>query len=147
MITLAEITMAMGGRTLFEKVSCAFSPHNRYGLTGPNGSGKSTLLKIIMGVISAICGTVTKPKRVGFLKQNIHDFLHLITLDVVIQGNDRLWQALQEREKLYDVEMTDEVGLKLGELESIVAEEDGYSAEANAQTLLSGIGVPEEYHN
>jgi ATPase subunit of ABC transporter with duplicated ATPase domains len=146
MITLDSITMSMGGRTLFENVSCGFSPHYRYGLTGPNGSGKSTLLKIIMGVIPPVTGTVTKPKRVGFLRQNIHDFLQQVTLNVVIQGNARLWDALQEREKLYDVEMTDEVGLKLGELESVVAEEDGYSADANAQELLSGIGVPEEYH-
>lgn len=146
MITLDAITMAFGGRTLFEDISCGFSPHNRYGLTGPNGSGKSTLLKIIMGVITPVKGTVTKPKRVGILRQNIHDFAHTLVRDVVIQGNSRLWDALQAREKLYDLEMTDEVGIRLGELESIVAEEDGYSAESNAESLLLGIGVPESHH-
>ena len=147
MITLDEITMAFGGRTLFEDISCGFSPHNRYGLTGPNGSGKSTLLKIIMGVITPVKGTVTKPKRVGILRQNIHDFAHSVVRDVVIQGNARLWEALCAREKLYDQEMTDEVGIALGELESIVAEEDGYSAESLAESLLLGIGVPEVHHN
>lgn len=146
MITLDEITMSMGGRTLFEEVSCGFSPNNRYGLTGPNGAGKSTLFKIMMGLIEPTKGRVSKPKRTGMLKQNIHDFLEERTLDVVIQGNTRLWKALQEREVLYNQEMTDEVGLKLGELESIVAEEDGYSADSNAESLLLGIGVPAEYH-
>lgn len=146
MITLDEITMAFGGRTLFEDISCGFSPHNRYGLTGPNGSGKSTLLKIIMGIISPAKGTVTKPKRTGILRQNIHDFAESTARDVVIQGNTRLWKALQEREKLYELEMTDEVGILLGDVESVVAEEDGYSAEANAEALLLGIGVQEELH-
>lgn len=146
MITLDEIEMNFGGRTLFEGVSCAFSPHNRYGLTGPNGAGKSTLLKILMGLIEPIKGTICKPKRIGMLKQNIQDYLNDSCVNVVIQGNGRLWAALQEREKLYDIEMTDEVGLRLGELESIIAEEDGYSAETNAEALLLGIGVPQEMH-
>src|SRR5262245_20152548 len=107
MITLDEITMTFGGRTLFEEVSCAFSPHNRYGLTGPNGAGKSTLLKILMGMIEPIKGTISKPKRIGMLRQNIHDFLNMTCLNVVIQGNSRLWAALQERDSLYDQEMTD----------------------------------------
>jgi len=146
MITLDEITMAVGGRTLFEEVSCGFSPNNRYGLTGPNGAGKSTLFKIIMGLLDPIKGRVAKPKRVGMLRQNIHDYQDERTLDVVIQGNARLWKAMQDREVLYNQEMTDEVGIKLGELETIVAEEDGYSAEANAENLLLGIGVPAEHH-
>ncbi len=147
MITLDEITMTIPGRTLFEGVSCGFSPGNRYGLTGPNGAGKTTLFRIIMGSQDPTSGNVTKPKRVGILRQNTHDFLEYTSSEVVIQGNGRLWKALQEREALYDVEMTDEVGLKLGDLEMIVAEEDGYTADANAESLLLGIGVPSEYHN
>ena len=147
MITLDEITMAIPGRTLFEGVSCGFSPGNRYGLTGPNGAGKTTLFRIITGTQEPTRGSVTKPKRVGILRQNIHDFLEYSATDVVIQGNQRLWNALQERDVLYEVEMTDEVGLKLGDLEMIIAEEDGYSAESNAESLLLGIGVPSQYHN
>ncbi len=147
MITLDEITMTIPGRTLFEGVSCGFSPGNRYGLTGPNGAGKSTLFRIIMGAQEPTKGTVSKPKRTGILRQNIHDFLEETTINVVIQGNGRLWKALKERDELYEVEMTDEVGLKLGDLEMIIAEEDGYSAESNAESLLSGIGVDAKYHN
>ncbi len=146
MITLDDITMVIPGRTLFEGVSCGFSPGNRYGLTGPNGAGKTTLFRIIMGGQDPTKGTVTKPKRVGILRQNIHDFLGYTAINVVIQGNTRLWKALEERDKLYEVEMTDEVGLKLGDLEMVIAEEDGYSAESNAESLLLGIGVPSEYH-
>jgi len=144
-ITLDEISMSFGGRILFEDISCGFSPHNRYGLTGPNGSGKSTLLKIIMGEITPIKGSVSKPKRTGILKQNIHDYAKRKVRDVVIQGNHRLWKALEERDKLYEEEMTDEIGMRLGELEGIIAEEDGYSAEASAESLLAGIGVLPDY--
>jgi ATPase subunit of ABC transporter with duplicated ATPase domains len=101
---------------------------------------------IITGSREPTKGKVTRPKRLGILKQNIHDFLDFTPIQVVIQGNQRLWGAFVERDKLYEMEMTDEVGLKLGDLEMIVAEEDGYSADANAETLLLGIGVPSEYH-
>lgn len=145
MITLAKISKSFGSRILFENVSVTFNAGNRYGLTGPNGAGKSTLLKIIMGMEEATAGSVTLPDRVGILRQNIEDFHNDKVLDVVIMGNQRLWKALQERDKLYEQEMTDEVGMKLGELEGIIAEEDGYSADANAEVLLLGMGVTHEY--
>ena len=145
MITLNQISKSFGSRILFDNVSASFSPGNRYGLTGPNGAGKSTLMKIIMGMESPSSGTVTLPPRVGILRQNIEDYHQFKVLDVVIMGNARLWKALQEREALYDVEMTDEVGMQLGDLEGTIAEEDGYSAESNAEMLLSGMGIPSEY--
>src|SRR5437870_4269501 len=110
MITLNNISKKIGGRTLFENISATFSDGNRYGLTGPNGSGKSTLLKIIMGLEEATTGTVTLPNKVGYLKQNIEDYKEVRAIDVVIMGNRRLWDALQERDRLYEVEMTDELG-------------------------------------
>ena len=146
MIALDSITEIIGGRTLFEDVSIAFNPGNRYGLTGPNGCGKSTLLKIIAGYQAPTKGTVARPKRFGLLRQNIGEFSEHTVLDTVIMGNQRLWKALRARDELYEQEMTDEVGFKIGEVEGIVAEEDGYSAEANAETLLHGIGVPSEYY-
>jgi ATPase subunit of ABC transporter with duplicated ATPase domains len=145
MITLKEISKSFGSRILFENVSFTFNPGNRYGLTGPNGSGKSTLMKIIMGLDEPTTGSVTLPKRVGMLRQNIEFFREFKVTDVVIMGNARLWNALHEREELYLVEMTDEVGMKLGELEGVIAEEDGYAAESNAEELLSGMGIPHEY--
>lgn len=145
MITLKEISKSFGSRTLFENVSFTFNPGIRYGLTGPNGSGKSTLMKIIMGLEEPTTGEVNLPDRVGMLRQNIEAFRDFIVRDVVIMGNDRLWKAFQERDALYEVEMTDDVGMRLGELEGIIAEENGYTAEAEAEALLSGMGIPEEY--
>ncbi len=146
MITLNEITKTVGGRTLFENIVVSFNDGCRYGLTGPNGSGKSTLLKIIMGLESATSGTVSLPRKVGFLKQKIEDFRDTFVVDAVIMGNSRLWKALEERDRLYEQEMTDAIGMRLGELEEIIAEEDGYSAESEAEALLIGMGIPEESH-
>lgn len=145
MITLNQISKSFGSRVLFDGVTATFNAGNRYGLTGPNGAGKSTLLKIITGLESPTSGDVTLPQRVGILRQNIEDYHAFKVLDVVIMGNERLWKAMQERDALYDVEMTDDVGMRLGDLEGIIAEEDGYSAEANAEVLLTGMGIPHEY--
>lgn len=144
MITLNKISKSFGSRILFDDVTMTFNAGNRYGLTGPNGAGKSTLMKIIMGLEEPTSGTITMPDRVGMLKQNIEDYHNYRVLDVVIMGNKRLWAAFQERDALYEVEMTDDVGMRLGEIEGIIAEEDGYSAEANAESILSGMGLPHE---
>lgn len=145
MITLSKVSKSFGSRILFDDVTMTFSAGNRYGLTGPNGAGKTTLLKIIMGLEEPTSGTVTLPDRVGILRQNIEDYKSEKVIDVVIMGNEKLWNALKERDALYDVEMSDEVGMKLGELEGIIAEEDGYSAEANSEILLLGMGIPSEF--
>ena len=144
MITLTDISKRMGTRTLFENVTFTFNTGLRYGLTGPNGSGKSTLLKIVMGTELPTSGTVSLPKKVGFLKQRIEDFRDVTVRDTVIMGNKRLWEAFAERDRLYEVEMTDAVGIRLAELEEIIAEEDGYSAESQAEELLTGMGIPPE---
>ncbi len=146
MITLEKISKRVGTRTLFEDVSFTFNEQCRYGLTGPNGSGKSTLLKIIMGVEPQTSGIVTLPKKVGFLKQRIEDFKDFSIIDTVIMGNTRLWNAMSERDKLYEEEMTDAIGMRLGELEEIIAEEDGYTAESEAEVLLIGMGLQEALH-
>jgi len=146
MIVLDKISKKLGTRVLFDDVCVAFNPGHRYGLTGPNGSGKTTLLKIMVKVEDPTSGVVTLPKKVGFLRQNIEEFKDNKVLDVVIIGNERLWNALIERDMLYEKEMTDEIGMRLGDLEEIVAEEDGYSAESNAEMLLSGMGISVEMH-
>lgn len=140
MIQLDNISMSYGSKTLFENITVAFN-QRRYGLTGPNGAGKSTLLKIMMGEEQPTTGTLTMPDKVGMLKQNIEAFRDYRVIDVVIMGNKRLWEALEERDHLYEVEMTDEVGMRLGDLEGIVAEENGYTAEPDAEILLSGMGI------
>ncbi len=146
MITLNEISKEIGARTLFDNVSASFNSGHRYGLTGPNGAGKSTLLKIMLGLEDATSGTVTLPKKVGFLKQNIEDFRTKKVLDVVIMGNNRLWEAISERDNLYEEEMTDAIGMRLGEIEEIIAEEDGYSADSAAEILLIGMGITIHHH-
>lgn len=146
MITLNNITKKVGVRLLFENVTITFNEACRYGLTGPNGAGKSTLLKILMGIEPATSGSVILPKKVGYLKQNIHDFAKHRALDAVIMGNVPLWEALAERDRLYEQEMTEAIGIRLGELEEVIAEENGYSAEADAEMLLSGMGIPEALH-
>lgn len=146
MITLANISKKIGTRLLFDNVNVTFNEGHRYGLTGPNGSGKSTLMKIMVGLEDPNSGTVTLPRKVGFLKQNIEDFRDFGVLDVVIMGNKRLWNTLQERDHLYEQEMTDAIGIRLGELEEIIAEENGYSAESEAEDLLSGMGILAEHH-
>lgn len=146
MITLENISKRIGNRTLFENVTFTFNDGCRYGLTGPNGSGKSTLLKIVMGVEPQTTGIVTLPKKVGFLKQRIEDFRDHSVIDTVIMGNTRLWDAMAERDRLYEEEMTDAIGMRLGELEEVIADEDGYSAESEAEVLLIGMGIPEELH-
>ena len=141
MITLTKISKKVGSRLLFDNINAAFSKGRRYGLTGPNGAGKSTLMKIMVGKEEPDEGSVTLPPKVGFLKQNIEDFKECPVLDTVIMGNTRLWSALQERDRLYVEEMTDAIGIRLGELEEMIAEEDGYSAESEAEELLVGMGL------
>lgn len=146
MITLTKISKKVGPRLLFENINASFNAGNRYGLTGPNGSGKSTLMKIMMGLDQPNEGTITLPRKVGFLKQNIEDFKDQDVISVVIMGNKRLWDALQERDQLYTQEITNEIGIRLGELEEIIAEENGYSAEAEAEELLIGMGIAQKLH-
>lgn len=146
MITLNAITKRLGKRTLFEDVTVTFNEGQRYGLTGPNGCGKSTLLKIIMKTEEPTSGTVTLPESVGFLKQNIEDYKDVRVIDAVIMSNKRLWKAMLERDSLYEQEMTDEIGIRLGEIEEIIGEEDGYVAESNAEVLLSGMGIQSQLH-
>ena len=146
MITLTHISKRFGGRTLFEDVTMTFNEGSRYGLTGPNGCGKSTLLKIVMGLEDPTTGSVALPDKVGYLKQNIEDFKDFDVIDTVIMGNVRLWSTFEERDRLYEGEMTDEVGVRLGELEEVIGNEDGYMAESGAEELLIGMGIERALH-
>jgi ATPase subunit of ABC transporter with duplicated ATPase domains len=147
MISVNNVTKAFGPKRLFEEVNTGFPPGRRYGLTGPNGAGKSTFMKILTGDIDPDTGTVARPKKLGILRQNQFAFEEVRVLDVIIQGNKPLWAALQEKEALLaKAELTDEDGNRLGDLEGIIAEEDGYTAESDAGEFLEGLGVPTAYH-
>ena len=147
MISVSNVTMRYGAKLLFEDVSVTFTSGRRYGLTGPNGAGKSTFMKVLTGEIDPQKGNVVRPKKIGVLSQDQYAFDAYRVIDTVIMGNKPLWAALEERERIYEKpEMTDEDGSRLGELEGIVGEEDGYEAEANAAILLQGLDIADELH-
>jgi ATPase subunit of ABC transporter with duplicated ATPase domains len=147
-ISVNDISMRFGARVLFEDATTTFLPGRRYAITGPNGSGKSTFMKILSGEMEASKGSVTRPKKIGILRQDQFAFDGYRVLDTVIMGNAPLWEALQEREQLYahPDDWTDEDGMRLGELEGIVGDNGGYTAEADAATLLQGLDIPEALH-
>jgi ATPase subunit of ABC transporter with duplicated ATPase domains len=147
MISVSSVSMRFGSKVLFEDVTTTFSKGRRYGLTGPNGSGKSTFMKLLTGEIDAQVGTVSRPRKLGVLSQDQYAFDAYRVIDTVIMGNKRLWSALQERDELYaQPDMTHEAGMRLGELEGIVGEEDGYSAESDAAVLLQGLDIADRLH-
>src|SRR6202522_3786794 len=140
--------MRFGARILFEDVTATFLGGRRYAITGPNGAGKSTFMKILTGEIEPTKGSVSRPKKVGVLRQDQFAFDAYRVLDAVVMGNAPLWDALQEREKFYDnsANWTDEDGMRVGELEGVVGDEGGYTAEADAATLLQGLDIDEALH-
>ena len=147
MISVSDVTMRYGAKLLFEEVSVQFIAGRRYGLTGPNGAGKSTFMKILSGELDPQKGTLVRPKKVGVLRQDQYAFDAYRVIDTVIMGNKPLWKALSERDAIYEkAELTDEDGMRLGELEGIVGEEDGYTAESDAAILLQGLDIPDEMH-
>jgi ATPase subunit of ABC transporter with duplicated ATPase domains len=148
--SINNVSMRFGALILFEDVSTTFISGRRYAITGPNGAGKSTLMKILTGEIEPEKGSVTRPKRMGVLRQDQFAFDAYRVMDTVIMGNAGLWAALQEREILYAKDpntLTDEDGMRLGELEGIVGDEGGYTAEVDAAILLGGLDIPESLHH
>ncbi|MBX6359995.1 ABC-F family ATP-binding cassette domain-containing protein [Pseudacidobacterium ailaaui] len=147
MISVNNVTMRYGSKVLFEDVTTTFTPGRRYGLTGPNGAGKSTFMKILSGELEPQKGTVVRPKKIGVLRQDQYAFDAYRVIDTVIMGNQALWAAMEERDAIYSKpELTDEDGMRLGELEGIVGEEDGYTAESDAAILLQGLDIPDNLH-
>jgi len=149
MLSLNNVTMRYGARILFEDVTCSFLEGRRYAITGPNGAGKSTLMKIMEGEIEPGKGEVSRPKKLGILRQDQFAFDNFRVIDTVIMGNAVLWKVLQERDALYAKPhdaLTDKDGMRLGELEGIVGDEGGYTAEADAAILLDGLGVDASLH-
>jgi ATPase subunit of ABC transporter with duplicated ATPase domains len=148
MISVQGVSMRFASKVLFEDVAVTFTTGRRYGLTGPNGAGKSTFMKLLTGELAPQRGTVTTPKKVGVLRQDQFAFDRFRAIDTVIMGNARLWSALEERELLYGKsDLTDHEGMRLGELEGIVGDEDGYTAESDAAVLLQGLDIPEDLHD
>jgi ATPase subunit of ABC transporter with duplicated ATPase domains len=147
MISVSNVSMRYGAKILFEEVSTAFTPGKRYGLTGPNGAGKTTFMNLLSGELEPQKGSVVRPKKLSVLSQDQFAFDAHRVIDTVIMGNKRLWAAMEERNHIYEKpEMSNEDGMRLGELEGVVGEEDGYSAETDAAILLQGLDIPDTVH-
>ncbi|MCL2327260.1 MAG: ATP-binding cassette domain-containing protein, partial [Bacteroidetes bacterium] len=149
MITVSNLAIQFGKRTLFQDVNLKFIPGNIYGVIGANGAGKSTFLKIISGEIESTRGTVSlEPgERMSVLKQNHFEFDENTVLDTVLMGYKELWSIMNEKNALYAKEdFTDADGVKAAELEEKFAEMDGWNAESDAANLLSGLGISEDKH-
>lgn len=149
MIQANNITLRLGKRALFEDVNIKFTEGNCYGLIGANGAGKSTFLKILNGQIEPTNGDIfiTPGQRLSFLQQDHFKYDEYQVLDTVIMGNKRLYEIMKEKEEIYAKEdFTEEDGIRASELEGEFASMDGWEAEANAATLLNGLGIDTELH-
>ncbi len=149
MIQVSNLSMTFGGQKLFSGADIKFLPGNCYGVIGANGAGKSTFLRVLSGELEPTTGYVSYPptERLSTLKQNQFAYDEYMVLDTVIMGNQRLYDIRQEKEELYaKPDFTDADGERAAELEGEFAEMDGWNAESDAATLLTGLGIPMEMH-
>ena len=149
MITVSNLSLRYGKRTLFEDVNLKFTQGNCYGIIGANGAGKSTFLKILSGEIDPSTGSVsfTPGERMAVLKQNHYEFDEFPVIETVLMGHKELYNTMKEKDAIYLKEdFTDADGERAGELENLFAEMDGWNAESNAATLLSNLGIKEDTH-
>lgn len=146
MLSVKNVTLAYGKRVLFDEVNLNFTKGNCYGVIGANGAGKSTFLKILSGEIEPNKGTVeiSKGERLAFLRQNQFEFDEETVLNTVLRGHDKMWKLMHEKDAIYaDPEATEEDYIRAGEMEAEFGEMGGYTAESDAATLLSNLGVEE----
>ncbi|NFM33341.1 ATP-binding cassette domain-containing protein [Clostridium botulinum] len=149
MITVTNLSLRYGDKKLFEDVNLKFTPGNCYGVIGANGAGKSTFLKILSGEIEANTGDVSiQPGvRMSILKQDHFKYDEFPVLETVIMGNERLYEIMKEKDAIYaKTPFTDEDGIRASELEGEFAELNGWEAEAEASSLLQGLGIGTELH-
>ena len=149
MISANNVTLRIGKKALFEDVNIKFTEGNCYGLIGANGAGKSTFLKILSGKLETTKGDVvmTPGQRLSVLEQDHFKYDEFPVLDTVIMGNQRLYDIMKEKEAIYAKEdFSDEDGIRASELEGEFAEMNGWEAEADAATLLNGLGIDTALH-
>jgi len=150
MLATHDLRLQFGGRTFFDDVNLKFIPGNCYGIIGANGAGKSTFLKILCGEISPTAGRVevSPGERMAVLKQNHFAFDEEEVLTTVILGHSRLVEIMKEKDAIYAKEdFSDKDGERTAELETLFSEMNGWEAEANASSLLAGLGIKEDLHN
>ena len=149
MISVKDLKLAYGKRVLFEDVNVNFTKGNCYGVIGANGAGKSTFLKILSGEIEPNKGTVTVTpgERMAVLKQNHFEFDEKTVLNTVLMGHKKMWDVMHQKDAIYlNPDATEDDYMHAGHLEAEFGEMGGYTAESDAATLLSELGVKEEFH-
>lgn len=149
MIAANNVSLQFGKRVLFDEVNIKFVNGNCYGVIGANGAGKSTFLKILAGDIDPTRGNVSiEPgKRMAVLRQNHYEFDEVSVLDTVMMGHSKLWQIMKEKDAIYEKpDFSEADGIKASELEAEFAEMNGWNAQSDAASLLSGLGIPESEH-
>lgn len=149
MITVSNLAIQFGKRVLYQDVNIKFTNGNIYGIIGANGAGKSTLLRAISGELEPNKGSIEMGpgERLSVLSQDHFKYDSHTVLDTVLMGHTTMWQIMQERNELYSKsDFTDEDGIKVAELEDKFAQMGGYTAENDAATLLSGLGIKEKLH-
>ena len=150
MITISNLSLRFGKRILFDEVNLKFTEGNCYGIIGANGAGKSTFLKIVTGELDPTTGSVSisKDQRMSVLNQNHYEFDEFEVLQTVLMGHKQLFDIMIERDAIYSKsEFTDADGERVGELEGMFGEMNGYEAESDAAALLSNLGIPESAHS
>ena len=150
MVSVRNLTLSFGKRTLFEEVNLSFSEGNCYGIIGANGAGKTTFLKVLIGEMEASKGTIeiTKGQRMSVLQQNQNAFDEHSVINTVMLGNKKMFEVMVERDAIYAKEdFTEADGMRAGELEGEFGEMGGYTAESDAGVLLKEMGLPDEYHS
>ena len=149
MIAANNVSLQFGKRVLFDEVNLKFVNGNCYGVIGANGAGKSTFLKILSGDIDPTRGNVSiEPgKRMAVLRQNHYEFDEIPVIDTVMMGHGKLWKVMKEKDAIYEKpDFSEADGIKASELEAEFAEMNGWNAQSDAASLLSGLGIAEETH-
>ena len=149
MLTVSDVSLRFSDRKLFDDVNIKFTEGNTYGLIGANGAGKSTFLKILAGDIEPTTGHISlgPDERLSVLRQNHFDYEDERVIDVVIMGNEKLYNIMKEKDAIYMKEdFSDEDGVRAAELEGEFAELGGWEAESEASQLLQNLNIPEELH-
>lgn len=149
MLTVSNVSLQFGKRVLFDEVNIKFTKGNCYGIIGANGAGKSTFLKILSGELEPTSGQVSleSDKRMSVLEQNHFKFDDIPVLETVLRGNQKMFEVKEKMDALYaKPDFSEEDGVKAGELGVIYEEMGGWTAESDAATLLSNLGIPEEEH-
>src|SRR5690554_5839178 len=148
MITVSNLAIQFDKKVLFQEVSLKFTPGNCYGVIGANGAGKSTFIKVLSGEIDHYAGVISLAhgSRISVLKQDQYAYDGFSVMHTVIMGNPKLYQVMVEREELYaKAQMSEEEGMRVGELEATFGEMGGYECESEAGILLSGLGIDDKY--